>query len=142
LIKRHWVKKANVPENIKIYGYSTFWTITLDCALYIVSYLENNASLVRFFKYTFGSDELIYQTVIMNSKYKDAVINNNYRYTDWSEGGYRPKFLKTEDFEKIIASDCLFGRKFNIDIDPEILDMLDEYNAKQSLLNTLDGLPY
>lgn len=128
-----FVKKRKLPEDITIYGYSTFWTLSQDCAMYIVDYLENHISFRQFFTYTFGSDELVYQTIIMNSAYKSAVVNNNYRYTDWSQGGYRPKFLKTEDFENIIASDCLFGRKFNIDIDENILDMIDGYNAKHPL---------
>jgi hypothetical protein len=124
------ITKRKPPKNLNPYGYSTFWTLSLDCALYMVSYVESNRSVQRYFKYTFGSDEFIYQTVIMNSVYKDAVVNNNYRYVDWSEGGFRPKFLKTEDFDKIVASDCLFGRKFNIDIDENILDMIDDHNSK------------
>ncbi|MEO6522695.1 MAG: beta-1,6-N-acetylglucosaminyltransferase [Mucilaginibacter sp.] len=126
-----FIDKRKPPENIKPYGYSTFWTLTLDCALYIVEYVESHHDVQTYFKYTFGSDEFIYQTVIMNSIYKDDVINNNYRYVDWTNGGFRPKFLATEDYDKLIASDCLFGRKFNIDIDEHILDLIDSENAKQ-----------
>lgn len=125
-----FIDKRKVPDNIKPYGYSTFWTLSLDCALYIVKYVESNAAVQRYFKYTFGSDEFIYQTVVMNSIYKSDVINNNYRYVDWSAGGFRPKFLNTEDFDKLIASDCLFARKFNIDIDENILDLIDNENTK------------
>jgi Core-2/I-Branching enzyme len=124
------IKKRKAPENITFYGFSTFWTLTIDCALHIVHYLENNPKLVRFIKYTFGSDEYIYPTVIMNSDYRNAVVNNNYQYVDWSAGGDRPKFLKAEDFENIIASDCIYGRKFNIDLDADIFDMIDDYNLK------------
>jgi hypothetical protein len=127
------IKRRKAPKNITIYGFSTFWTLSHDCAMYMVKYLEENPLFKRFFKYTFGSDELIYQTIIMNSPYKDAVINNNYRYVDWSEGNDRPKFLRTEDFDKIIASDRIFGRKFNIDIDENILNMIDNYNAQHPL---------
>lgn len=123
------IPKRKPPKNIKVYGYSAFWTLSLDCALYIVKFVEGNPSLKRYFKYTFGSDEFIYQTVIMNSHYRDAVVNNNHRYIDWSEGGMRPKFLKTEDFEKLVESDCLFARKFNIEIDHQILDLIDEHNS-------------
>lgn len=122
------VEKRKVPANIKPYGYSTFWTLTPDCAFYIVKYIANNPDVERYFKYTFGSDEFIYQTVVMNSVYKEDVINNNYRYVDWSGGGFRPKFLVTEDFEKLKASDCLFARKFSIDVDERILDLIDEEN--------------
>jgi hypothetical protein len=125
------ISKRTPPKNIKPYGYSTFWTLTQDCALFIVKYIESNPAVERYFKYTFGSDEFIYQTVIMNSAYKDAVVNNNYRYVDWSEGGFRPKFLVTEDFDKLIKTDCMFARKFNIDLDEHILDMIDAENSKQ-----------
>lgn len=47
-------------------------------------------------------------------------------------GGMNPKFLKIEDFEKIKESDCLFARKFNMDIDYTILDLIDIYNSKAS----------
>ncbi|HEY0246561.1 MAG TPA: beta-1,6-N-acetylglucosaminyltransferase [Mucilaginibacter sp.] len=123
-------KKRQVPDGIKPYGFATFWTLTLDCALYVLKTLETDHRFERFFKYTFGSDEFIYPTIIMNSAYKTSVINNNYRYTDWSKGGSSPKILVTGDFEKIIASDCLFGRKFDINIDSNILDMIDDYDLK------------
>ena len=126
-----FIDKRKVPGNIKPYGYSTFWTLTLDCALYIVKYVENDLDVQQYFKYTFGSDEFIYQTVVMNSVYKPDVINNNYRYVDWSDGGFRPKFLKTEDYNKLITSDCLFARKFSIDVDENILYLIDKINKEQ-----------
>lgn len=118
--------KRKAPVNMIFYGVSTFWTLSPECALYVVNFVENNKAFKSFLKYTWGSDEFIFQTVLMNSPYKDVIVNNNYRYVDWSAGGARPKFLKTEDFEKITASDAFFGRKFNIDIDSNILDMIDE----------------
>lgn len=124
------VSKRRPPNKIKVYGYSAYWTLSLDCALYVAKYIDENPSLARYFKYTFGSDEFVYQTVIMNSHYKNAVVNNNYRYIDWSAGGMRPKFLKTEDVDKLKESDCLFARKFDGDIDNSIFDLIDEHNAK------------
>ena len=123
------VPKRRSPNNIKIYGYSSFWTLSMDCALYVKKYIKENPSLGRYFKYTFGSDEFVFQTVIMNSHYKDSVVNNHYRYIDWSDGGMRPKFLKKEDFEKLKKSDCLFARKFNMATDGHILDLIDEHNS-------------
>ena len=121
-----FTRKRKLPVNMAFYGVSTFWTLSPECALYVVDYVENNKTFESFLKYTWGSDEFIFQTVLMNSPYKNSIVNNNYRYVDWSAGGARPKFLKTEDFEKITASDAFFGRKFNIDIDSNILDMIDE----------------
>lgn len=126
------VPKRKPPKNIKVYGYSAYWTLSMDCALYVAKSVKENPSLERYFKYTFGSDEFVYQTIIMNSHYKDTVVNNNYRYIDWSEGGMNPKFLKTEDFGKLKESDCLFARKFNMEIDKTVLDLIDDYSSHAS----------
>ena len=124
------IEKRKAPGGLHFYGTnSTFWTLTPECALYVANYVENNATLRRFLKYTWGSDEFVFQTIIMNSPYKDTVINNNYRYIDWSAGGSRPKTLTADDYEKIIATDDIFGRKFSVEIDEKILDMIDEENT-------------
>lgn len=123
------INKRRIPLQLKFYGTnSTFWTLTPECALYVVTYVESNKKLKRFLRYTWGSDEFVFQTMIMNSGYKDTVINNNYRYVDWSAGGSRPKTLVTEDYEKIIASDDIFGRKFSIEVDANILNLIDKEN--------------
>ena len=124
-------RRRKAPTNMRFYGTnSTFWTISPECAYYVMAHIENDRKLKRFLKYTWGSDEFIFQTVIMNSPYKDDVINNNYRYVDWSGGGAHPKMLLTEDYEKIIATDNIIGRKFNMDIDGNILDLLDKHNSE------------
>lgn len=124
------IKKRWVPEDLKFYGTnSMFWTLTLECALYVMNYVENNSRLKRFLKYTWGSDEFIFPTVIMNSPFKDTLINNNFRYVDWSAGGARPKTLLTEDYDKIVQSGKIIARKFDIDADENILDMIDKENG-------------
>lgn len=117
------------PKNLAFHGSnSTFWTLSPECAMFVVNKVENDKRLYNFFKYTWGSDEFVFQTILMNSPYRDQITNNNYRYTDWSGGGSHPKLLTTEDFDKIISSEAIFGRKFNIDIDENILDLIDEAN--------------
>ncbi len=126
----YFTQKRKIPGNLHMYGVSTFWTLSPDCARYVVDYVEEKKALKRFLEYTWGSDEFIFQTVLMNSHYQNSIVNNNYRYVDWSAGGSRPKFLKTEDYERIIKSDALFGRKFNIELDENILDMVDAHCSK------------
>jgi hypothetical protein len=124
------VRKRKVPTAMQFHGTSsTFWTLSPDCAYYVMDKIENDHKLVRFLRYTWGSDEFVFQTVIMNSPYKDSVLNNNFRYIDWSGGGSHPKLLLTEDYEKIIATDNIIGRKFNMDVDENILDLLDKHNS-------------
>ena len=104
---------------------ATWWTMSVDCANYVVEYLINNKKLQKFAKYTWGCDEFLIQTIVMNSKHKGKVINDSGRYIDWSKGGSNPKILTDEDFDKITSSNKLFARKFDIKVDTKILDRID-----------------
>ena len=121
--------KRKPPTNLRFYGTSsTFWTLSPECAFYVMHFVESDPKLERFLKYTWGSDEFVFQTVIMNSHWKSQVLNNNFRYIDWSGGGSHPKLLTTDDFEAISATDNILGRKFNMSVDAHVLDMIDEEN--------------
>ena len=65
-------------------------------------------------------------TLIMNSKFRQTVINDNFYYIDWSKGGVNPKTLTVEDYDQLLSSDKMLARKFDMKQDPVILDMLDE----------------
>ena len=126
-----FMRRNPEPQNLKFYGSnSTFWTLSPDCAMYVVTFVETNHSLVRFLKFSWGTDEFVMQTIIMNSHYSDQVVNNNYRYIDWSSGGVIPKTLTVADYDRIIASSDIFGGKFNIGTDEKVLDMIDAANEK------------
>ena len=129
--------KRKFPVNLELVGKETFWTLSLECALYVVNYIDSNKKLERFLRYTWGSDEFNFQTIIMGSPFRDKVVNKNYRYINWPSVGARPNVFITADFERIMASDCLFGRKFDIHTDETIFDLLDDANgisAKKPLL--------
>ncbi|MET4543726.1 hypothetical protein ABIE26_001031 [Pedobacter africanus] len=119
--------KRKFPIYAELYGgsKSTWWTITYDCAKLISDQLSNNRKLIKFIRYSWGTDEFIVATIIMNSKFRDSTVNNNLRYIDWSEGNPNPKLLGMEDLEKITASKMLFARKFDISYDKEVLTSID-----------------
>ncbi|WP_428657803.1 beta-1,6-N-acetylglucosaminyltransferase [Runella sp.] len=124
-----WINKIlpdrKMPNHWVAVGRSQWFTITLDAVRYIVDHLKKNPQLVRFFKLTWGVDELIFQTVLYNSALKPSMVNENLRYIDWSEGKSSPKTLTIED--KTTLSDCgkFFARKFNSEVDEGILNHLD-----------------
>lgn len=120
--------KRKFPSDLELCGKETFWTLSQPCAEYVVNYIDTNPKLKRFLRFTWGSDEFIFQTIIMGSPFKDKVVNKNYRYIVWPPGEARPKTFVTEDFENIMTSDSLFARKFDINKDKNILDLLDNVN--------------
>jgi hypothetical protein len=126
------IVKRRPPIDLRFYGTSSaYWTISPDCAKYVMDFVKSRPRFERFLKYTWGGDEFIFHTIIMNSPYALQVENNDYRYIDWSAGGSHPKLLTTEDYEKIVATDDLFARKFKMEVDTNILDLLDKRPADQ-----------
>lgn len=115
-----------LPYNFHPFGDSMFWMLSPECAAYVANKVRNDKKLLDFFKYTWGADEFVFSTILVNSKYKDRIVNNNYRYIDWSAGGSHPKVLGVEDFEALKNSEMLFARKFDIKKDSDIFDLLDQ----------------
>jgi core-2/I-Branching enzyme len=119
--------KRKLPFSYTLYGglLGAYWTITTDAAQYILRYLEENKKAREFFRKTWGPDEFLFNTLIMNSPFKATVVNNNYRYIDWSEGGWHPKILKVEDFDKLSETQAFFARKFDLTVDRKILELIN-----------------
>ena len=118
--------RRNNFKNMDLYSGSAWVTLTYNCLIYILKYLEENPEFKKQFNYTSCSDEHFFQMIIMNSHFKNNVISNNLRYTDWSGGGSSPKTLTTKDYDNLIKSDRLYARKFSVDIDEDILEKLKE----------------
>ncbi|MEH2007739.1 MAG: hypothetical protein V7K81_21880, partial [Nostoc sp.] len=82
---------------------------------------------VNRFNYTYCPDELFYQILILNSPFKEKIINTSLTYLEWSNvNSLHPKILEKNDFEKLRESEKLFARKFDMTIDPDILDIIDK----------------
>lgn len=113
--------KRKYFEDIQPYGGSLWSTITGECAQFIIDYVNKNKSFCDYYKYTLYPDEGIFHTIILNSHFKDKVINNNLRYIDWQSGPQKPRILTKNDYKKLITSDKLFARKFDINVDNKII---------------------
>jgi hypothetical protein len=122
--------RRKFPLPYTMYGgpCATFMTITAPCARYVVDFMENNSKVRRFAFFSWGTDEFLITTIIMNSPFRESVVNDNLYYVDWSRGGSNPKIFTAEDLDAIRKSDKLLARKFDIRVDAHILDLLDQAN--------------
>jgi hypothetical protein len=125
-----WMNKLlpvrKMPDLLVPVGKSQWLSITMEAVLFIINYLDEHPEVVRFFKLTWAPDEMIFQTILYNSTFRSKLINNNLRYIDWSDGNASPKTLDYEDVDKLLASNALFARKFDMARNPELFDMLDK----------------
>lgn len=117
--------KRVVPR-FSFYGSSMFWAISPEAAEYVLEKVDRNAGMKRFFKFTWGSDEFLVQTILMNSPFAADIINENCHYYEHLPKTPSPKIFTTADFSNIISSDRIYARKFDISKDSFILDKIDE----------------
>lgn len=118
-----------IPEGIIIKKGANWFSITGDLARYIVN---NRRRWEKLFKYSLCADELFIQTIVYNSPFVNKIYsgrNGSMRLIDWNRGD--PYIFKSSDFEEIKASPCLFARKFDMNIDKRIFDLIEELVQKE-----------
>lgn len=129
--------KRRFPSGFEPFGGSQWWCLSRACLEYVNSFIPQNPQLINYLKYVYVPDEIFFQTIILNSPFKDKVSNDHLRYMDWENPNPNvPATLCKGDFEKLSNSSKLFARKFDLTRDPEILDLidqkiLDEYSASK-----------
>jgi len=85
------------------------------------------ALIRKYFYHSITADEMFLQCVACTSPYREEIIRENLRLVDWQRtehGGCSPHTFTIEDYEMLTSSDRLFARKFDPDIDREIIDAL------------------
>ncbi len=111
-------------RSLRCFAGSSWFCANRESAKYILEFYETNPALARHYQNRQFPDESYFQTILANAP-ELRLNNNNWRYTDFSSGGSRPKTLTSEDFSKLIASAAHFARKFDGEGDQTIFDGLD-----------------
>ena len=117
--------RRKLPSDLKLFGGSAYWCLSRDCIEYMNNFVQQNAALVNFYKHVKIPEEIFFQTVLLNSPLKNQLVNDDLRYIVWS-GTRHPAILHKEDLKEFINTNKLFARKFDVTIDPDVLDMIDE----------------
>lgn len=130
LILKNIQKKCGVDRCKKMsfqLGKGSQWfSITDNFAEYVVSYYEIN--LKRKFSFSYGTDEMLVQTALINSprflarQYKMG----NMRLIDWerSVDGCSPHTFTAEDYDFMMQSGKLWARKVSEMVDNRIIERI------------------
>ena len=118
--------RRRFPLGLQPFGGSAYWCLSRRCVEYVDEFVGRNPSFVRFFRHVEVPDELFFQTILMNSPLRGSIVDDDLRYVEWRDwNDSRPAALRTGDFAKIMSSGKLFARKFDVEEDAEILDLID-----------------
>ncbi|MDQ3380880.1 MAG: beta-1,6-N-acetylglucosaminyltransferase [Actinomycetota bacterium] len=126
--------QRRIPGGLAPYGGEAWMSLSAAAARHVVDVVRANPRLVRFFKHVLHPDEIFFHTILMNSPLRKSVVNDHLRYIDWNAPGAvdHPATLGSSDFETLVRSQSLFGRKFDVTVDATILDLLDEHVRKRA----------
>ncbi len=86
----------------------------------------------RFYRRSLIADEGFFQTVMMNGFARAAVVDDDLRTIDWVPDGdikLRPRTFTARDATRLKLSPDLFARKFDMNEDSEIFDILERHLA-------------
>jgi hypothetical protein len=128
--------KRKFPKDFRPYGGSSYWCLTRECVEYIHACTRRNPGLVRFFRYVDVPDELFFQTIICNSPFVRMAVNDNLRYIEWNDlDSGSPAILTSNDLDKLLSSSNLFARKFDVNVDAQVLDLIDQEINREDVVS-------
>lgn len=112
---------------------ANWFSITDALARYV---LDQRPIIEKQFRFTRCADEVFLQTLAYNSEFKNHIAPNNYcdNYEticydiDWKRGN--PYVFRITDFDTLINSDMLFARKFDWNVDKDIVLKIKDYIRK------------
>jgi hypothetical protein len=118
--------KRRFPKGFQPFGGSSYWCLTRDCIEYLYSTIHTNTEFVKFFRYVDVPDEIFFQTILLNSSLAPDIVNDDMRYIEWKDpNSGSPSVLNMTDFPRLENSPKLFARKFDEEVDVEVLDRID-----------------
>ncbi|SEF74190.1 Core-2/I-Branching enzyme [Bryocella elongata] len=108
------------------HGGSQWWALSRAAVEWIDSYRRSHPALERYFRYVFIPDEAMIQTMLANSPFRERIDGRAIHYIDWERPNPKlPRTLDEEDFERLRASECLFGRKMHPEMSATLLERVD-----------------
>ncbi|MGZ3861914.1 MAG: beta-1,6-N-acetylglucosaminyltransferase [Bacteroidia bacterium] len=117
--------KLSRKINFDLYAGANWFTLSNPAIDYVFDFLRNHRFYLRAFKYTRCADEIFMQSILLNSPFRENIVNDCLRYVDWKSGPEYPKVLRNEDLNSLLNSENkFFGRKFDERIDQQIIEKL------------------
>ncbi|WP_439481765.1 beta-1,6-N-acetylglucosaminyltransferase [Cyclobacterium plantarum] len=119
------IKRRPIISFPKLYGGSAWWSLSSCCVAYVIDLLEKDPKIMYRLKHTHCPEEILFQTVLMNSPYKASISGVNLTLVLWEyRNGNSPAILDKSDLPKVLRSNKLFARKFQHPVSNELVRLI------------------
>ncbi len=121
--------RRKIPDGMNPYAGSQWWSINMYALNYVLDYINKHPEYAAFHQYTFACDELFFQMILVNSndeRIQKSIENDNKRFMKWkTSNSSHPETLVADDLPEILNSKALFARKFDLTLNADIFDSID-----------------
>lgn len=121
------VRRLRTPfhDGFRCYGGWAWFSLRRRAAVYLRDFLVRNPEVEAHYKTCVTPDESVVQTVLANAG-QFHLVDDDLRYIDYSRAVRgSPRTLTMADFPLLATGRYHFARKFDLDIDREVLDRID-----------------
>lgn len=126
------INRTRKLQNINFAKGSQWFSITGEFANFI---LKDSLGVINVLKHGQTVDELLVQTVLLNSPFIKDISNPNYgnlRFIKWKERDVNsPEILTIKDLNELKNTNKLFARKFDETVDEKIVESILKERKKQ-----------
>ncbi len=121
-------KRPSGPSSLSIEHKGAQWVILTRAFCEWQQAAPARKQIERYLRFTYLSDELIFQALVRNGPYRERMTNNYGRSIIWPG----PKVLTAADYPYLRDDPGLFARKFDASVDVDILNTLaDEHGYRK-----------
>jgi hypothetical protein len=93
----------------------------------VINFCDRHISLMKFMETVRFPEEMLFQTLLMNSEFSGDCINDDLRFVKWIHGKSNPEILDEHHFEEIRnAGSKFFARKFDAERSARLITLLNE----------------
>lgn len=130
LQKKFNLRRKKIGPFNDVYKGMVWISAPIEVIIYILDFIKSNKKFMRDLRHTFIPEEIFFQTIIMNSKYREDVRSLGFtRYMVWEKrNGSSPAYLDASDINKVVNSDSIFARKVDSEISSEFIEYFKDLN--------------
>lgn len=124
--------KRKFPNHLKPYAGGQWWAFPIETVREILKFINSNPKYTEYHKDTLLPDEIFFHSILMHLKgeNKKFTIKPSITYVNWIRKNTPLPVIFTErDIQELrdeTSNDKLFARKFDIDVDNAILNIIDK----------------
>ena len=116
--------KRTYPMGLTPYGGWRPMALTHGCTEYVLNFVAQHPAFLRFHWFTHAPDEIVIQTIVLNSCFQYNVVDDGLQYIDYS---LAPHYILSEQhYQDICTSPALFARKLRSADSDRLLSLIDQ----------------